>query len=146
MEKISLSKSNYNTFVITSLTSIVILLSGFLNPSNGQDAGKSDDEIFTKVDIQPTYPGGYDSLMNFIRTHLHYPKVAVENKMEGTVYVSFIIEKNGEISNGKIVKGIGYPCDEEAVRVIMLQPAWIPGKEKGKTVRVRMVMPIKFNL
>ena len=75
-----------------------------------------------------------------------YPAAALEKGIEGTVYIAFIVEKDGSITNAKVIKGIGKPCDMEALRVIRAMPKWIPGTQKGNPVRVQFNMPIKFKL
>lgn len=109
---------------------------------------KKDDTLtpYSVVEQMPEFPGGEDSLRIFIRRTIKYPDLARESSVEGTVYINFIIEKDGSVSNPKILRGIGSGCDEEAIRVIKLMPKWIPGKQYGKTVRVQYNLPIKFKL
>ena len=101
---------------------------------------------FSIVEQMPEFPGGEDSLRNFIRRTIKYPDSAKESKVEGTVYVNFTIEKDGNISNPRILRGIGSGYDEETLRVIKLMPKWIPGEENGQTVRVQYNLPVKFKL
>jgi TonB family protein len=110
------------------------------------DVEKDTNAPFIVVEQMPEFPGGEDSLRNFIRRTIKYPDLARESSVEGTVYINFIIEKDGSVSNPKILRGIGSGCDEEAIRVIKLMPRWIPGKQNGKTVRVQYNLPIKFKL
>ena len=110
------------------------------------DVEKDTNAPFIVVEQMPEFPGGDDSLRNFIRRTIKYPDLARESSVEGTVYINFIIEKDGSVSNPKILRGIGSGCDEEAIRVIKLMPRWIPGKQNGKTVRVQYNLPIKFKL
>ncbi len=103
-----------------------------------------DDTLtpYSVVEQMPEFPGGEDSLIFFLQNKIQYP----QDDAQGTVYVNFIIEKDGIVSNPRILRGIGSACDEEAIRVIKLMPKWIPGKQNGKTVRVQYNLPIKFKL
>lgn len=106
----------------------------------------SDKIIYTVVEEMPEYPGGDEARIFFLVTHLIYPKFAVEKGIQGTVYVSFIVESDGSLSNITILRGVGGGLDEEAVRVIKLMPKWIPGKCDGTPVRVQFNMPLRFTL
>jgi protein TonB len=75
-----------------------------------------------------------------------YPKEAIDAGIEGKVFVEFYIEKDGTVSDAKVLRGIGYGCDEEALRVVGLMPKWFPGKQRGQAVRVRYTLPINFKL
>lgn len=94
----------------------------------------------------PQYPGGEKARTKYMIGAVKYPTEAKEKGIEGVVYISFIVEKNGTITNVKVVKGIGGGCDEEALRVTKEMPKWLPGKNKGKPVRVQMTIPMKFAL
>jgi periplasmic protein TonB len=101
---------------------------------------------FLKVESMPSFPGGEYERRKFLAENLKYPQMAKESGIQGKVYVSFVIEPDGSITNVEILRGIGGGCDEELVRVIKLMPKWIPGKQRGKAVRVQYNMPIKFTL
>lgn len=103
-------------------------------------------ETFTLVEEQPEFVGGMDGFYRFVAGEVMYPREARVNGVEGKVYVQFVVEKDGSLSSVEAVKGIGFGCDEEAVRVIKKSPAFNPGKQRGKPVRVRMVMPISFQI
>ncbi|MEX1238784.1 MAG: M56 family metallopeptidase [Cyclobacteriaceae bacterium] len=105
-----------------------------------------EDKIFTVVEEQPEFPGGYDSMMVFIKQNLRYPTSARMQGIEGTVYVSFIVGKDGTVYDEKLIRGISPEADAEALRVMELSPAWIPGKQNKEAVSVRFVLPIKFRL
>ncbi len=107
---------------------------------------QSDEETFVLVEQQPSYVGGVDAMFEFIKANLIYPAKARELSIEGVVFARFIVEKDGSLSNIKILRGIGGGCDEEAFRVIKLMPNWNPGKQKGNAVRVEFSLPIKFKL
>jgi protein TonB len=104
------------------------------------------DEIFTIVENQPMPKGGYKAFYDYVGANLKYPASASRMGIEGRVFVEFIVEKDGSLTDIKVVKGIGGGCDEEAIRVISGAPKWNPGKQRGNAVRVRMVMPIMFKL
>jgi TonB family protein len=113
---------------------------------NANLAADTIPEIFTIVEDMPVYEGGDDARNKFLADNLIYPELATRYKIQGTVYVSFIVERNGAVSNVKILRGIGGGCDEEAVRVVKLLNKWNPGRQNGKTVRVLFNMPIYFKL
>ena len=94
----------------------------------------------------PEFPGGRDSLNKFLIKNIKYPVQAKEDNIQGTVYVSFVVSSLGEINNIKILRGIGFGCDEEAIRVVKKMPIWKPGKQNGKEVSVIFNLPVNFNL
>lgn len=106
----------------------------------------NQDPVFTIVETTPVYPGGQEALMSLIKDNLVYPIEAKEKEVEGTVYASFIIEKDGSVSDIKIIKSIGSGCDEEVLRVLNLMKKWEPGKQNGKYVRVQFNLPVKFSM
>jgi len=105
-----------------------------------------DDETFVIVEDPPLFPGGDIGRMNFLQNNIRYPKEARNMGIQGTVYVSYVIDKTGEVTDIRILRGIGGGCDEEAIRVVKLMPKWKPGTQKGNPVRVRFNMPIKFTV
>ncbi len=104
------------------------------------------NEVYTVVEKQPSYPGGTDGYRDFLLANIKYPEEAVKKGVTGTVYVTFVVQKDGSIANVKVLRGIGTGCDEEAVRVVRLMPKWNPGEQKGKPVDVQYNLPIKFIL
>jgi len=107
---------------------------------------EKEEEIFVFVEDQPGYPGGDEARLKYLRDNIKYPEMAKESGIQGTVYVTFVVEKDGRISNVKILRGIGGGCDEEAMRVIKGMPKWKPGKQRGRPVRAQFNMPIRFIL
>lgn len=105
-----------------------------------------DNEIFIAVDQQPEFSGGYEAMMAFIKQNMHYPANARRMKIEGTVHVSFVVSKTGTISDVKVLRGIMSECDREAERVVGIMPPWKPGKQNGRNVNVRFILPLKFRL
>lgn len=104
------------------------------------------DEIFTIVEDQPEFPGGMQAFYSYVGKKMKYPSQARRMGIEGRVYLEFIVDKDGSVTNVRSVKGIGAGCDEEAVRVMKTVPKFKPGKQRGRPVKVKMVMPIYFKL
>jgi len=104
------------------------------------------DQIFLVVEETAAPPGGMPAFYDFVSKKLKYPAQARRMGIEGKVFVEFVIERDGTITDVKAIKGIGAGCDEEAVRVLQSAPKWKPGKQRGKPVRQRMVLPIAFKL
>ena len=111
-----------------------------------QNKKTANDKVYEKVEVMPEFPGGDQAMMDFVAKNVVYPQEARDKEISGRVMVGFIVEKDGSISDAKVVKGIGGGCDEEAVRVVKAMPKWKPGKEKGKPVRVSFMMPFAFKL
>lgn len=105
-----------------------------------------DTTIYTTVEKMPTFPGGEFKMYEFLAMNIRYPQRAREDGYSGTVYVRFIVEPDGTITNIEVAKGVGGGCSEEAVRVVKLMPKWIPGEAFGKKVRVTYTLPINFRL
>ena len=105
-----------------------------------------ETEIFTVVEENPTFPGGDEARIQFLTSNMKYPTMARESGIQGKVYVTFVVEKDGRVTDVKILRGIGGGCDEEAVRVVKAMPRWNPGKQRGKSVRVQFTLPIQFTL
>jgi protein TonB len=105
-----------------------------------------EQEIFQIVEEMPSFPGGEAKLMEFVAKNIKYPQIARETGIQGRVFVGFVVEPDGSISNVKLLRGIGGGCDEEAMRVIKSLPKWKPGKQRGKAVRVSYQIPVFFKL
>ena len=104
------------------------------------------DEVFTIVEDQPAFPGGNAAFYKFVASNMTYPAQARRMGIEGRVFVQFVVDKDGSVTEVKAVKGIGAGCDREAERVLNSSPKWTPGKQRGRSVKVRMVLPIIFKL
>ena len=104
------------------------------------------DEVFTIVEDQPAFPGGTSAFYKFVGDNMTYPSQARRMGIEGRVFIQFVVDKDGSVTEVKAVKGIGAGCDEEAERVLKSSPKWTPGKQRGRSVKVRMVLPIIFKL
>jgi periplasmic protein TonB len=100
--------------------------------------------LFTIVEESASPVGGINAFNEFISKNIRYPNQAKRMDIQGKVFVEFIVERDGSITNIKTLKGIGGGCDEEAVRVLGLAPKWTPGKQRGRPVRQKMVLPISF--
>ena len=103
-----------------------------------------NDSIYTFIEQMPMFRGGKKALFDYLRKNLKYPEQAKKRGIQGRVFVNFIVETDGSITNAKVLKGIGYGCDKEALRVVNAMPKWIPGKHQGKYVRFSFNIPIKF--
>jgi protein TonB len=98
------------------------------------------------VENQPAPVGGYEAFYKYIGKNIKYPDQARRMGVEGKVFVQFVVDKDGSITDVQVLKGIGSGCDEEAIRVVKSAPKWTPGKQRGRPVRVRMSVPIAFKL
>lgn len=105
-----------------------------------------EEEIFTVVESMPEFPGGEAAMRVFLGKNLKYPELANQAGISGKVYVSFVVEKDGSITDVKLLRGIGGGCDEEALRVVSKMPKWKPGLQRSHAVRVHFVLDIKFTL
>lgn len=105
-----------------------------------------DEEPFVRVEQQPEFPGGLSALTEFLRKNLRYPAEASQSGASGRVYVEFVVRADGSIDRAQVQKGIGFGCDEEALRVVRLMPKWKPGKQSGRAVPAKFTLPIVFAL
>jgi protein TonB len=100
--------------------------------------------VYKEVEQMPEFPGGLKGLQQYLSSNLKYPRAAKRAKVTGTVFVGFVVDRNGLIKDAQVLKGIGYGCDEEVQRVVMAMPAWKPGVQDGQTVAVRYALPVQF--
>ena len=105
-----------------------------------------EQKIFDVVEEMPAFPGGEAKLMEYVAKNIKYPQIARETGIQGRVFVGFVVEPDGSISNVKLLRGLGGGCDEEAVRIVKSMPKWKPGKQHGKLVRVSYTLPVLFRL
>ena len=105
---------------------------------------KKEETIFVSVEQMPEIPGGKEELFKFISNNLKYPDMVGD--FEGRVIVQFVVEKDGSISDIKVIRSLHPEYDKEAMRVIKLMPKWLPGNQRGKAVRVSYILPIVFKL
>ena len=106
----------------------------------------SQPDVFDEVDEMPQFPGGMAGLMQYLSTNVRYPEDAKESGAQGRVIVSFIVEKDGSISNARVTKPTYSSLDDEALRVVSAMPKWVPGKQNGEAVRVKYAVPVTFRL
>lgn len=106
----------------------------------------TNDTILDVADKMPEYPGGINAMFSFIHKNMHYPAIAQENGIQGTVYIRFVVTKTGTVDKVEVVRSLDPACDKEAVRVVSLLERWIPGQKNGKNVNVYFTLPIKFKL
>jgi periplasmic protein TonB len=115
-----------------------------------QNYEEEEEEVepidFAVVEDKPLFPGGDAALMSFIANNTKYPEIAKENGIQGRVFVQFIIDEKGKVTNVKIARGVDPYLDQEALRVVKLIPDWKPGKQRGKAVPVNFIVPINFRL
>lgn len=107
---------------------------------------QDEDPVCSEVDTPPSFPGGMSELMHFLSKNLKYPEQSAKNSIQGRVVVSFIVEKDGRLTNIQVEKSVAPELDAEAVRVISVMPKWNPGKQKGKTVRTSVTQPVRFRV
>ena len=102
--------------------------------------------MYDVVEQMPNFPGGYQKMHEFIEKNLHYPKECAENGIQGRVIIDFVVERSGKLTNIRVVKSVNPALDKEALRIVNLMPKWIPGRQSDKTVRVKYIIPITFQL
>lgn len=114
--------------------------------TKSQKSEQTQEKVYDKVDQMPEFPGGQSELINFMIESISYPAEAKKNGTQGKVFVSFVVGKTGAISGAEILRAVDPLLDAEALRVVNSMPKWTPGKEKGKDVAVKYVLPINFAL
>ena len=107
---------------------------------------EEEQTIFIVVEESASFPGGIQEMMNFIKNNLKYPQQARETGTQGKVFVSFVVERDGSLTDVKVLRDIGSGCGEEAVRVVKSMPKWKPAKQRGKPVRMQFNLPVAFTL
>jgi protein TonB len=121
----------------------------FIDLNSGIGAFDLPPEDTTRIlliaEVQPKPVGGYESYYGQLSKNLKYPRQAIRQHVDGRVYVEFVVDRNGTVSQVKVIKGIGAGCDEEAMRVLTLTK-WEPGKQRGRPVNVRMIIPVIFKV
>ena len=157
-----LHNDNTMNLLITTALSLTVFLSGSLysqNDATNKDKQKTiktdtttsalsstneEEHIYTIVEDMPQFPGGKEALKAYFKENLVIPDAARDAKKQGTVYVTFVVDKSGKATDAKILSGIGYGCNEEAIRAVLAMPNWRPGKQKGRLVKVQYNLPVKF--
>lgn len=106
----------------------------------------TQDQVFTIVENMPAFPGGEEAMFKYLGQNIKYPETAVNAGIQGTVYLTFVVDTNGSIRDAHVLRGIGGGCDEEALRVVNGMPLWVPGMQRGKAVKVQYNLPIRFTM
>lgn len=137
-------KTNYLFFIL------LLLIPGSFKAQEPitKDSNSINEEeiIYTITETNPEFPGGDKVMYQYLGKNMRYPSEAQDKNVQGMVYISFVVEKDGSITGVRCLKGIGSGCDEEAMRVVKSMPNWIPGMQDGEIVRVRFNLPIAFKL
>jgi periplasmic protein TonB len=115
-------------------------------PVIAAEQSEDDNEVFVIVEDMPEFPGGEQALRNWISTNVKYPPIAAENGVQGRVFVTFVVDRDGRVINARIARGVDPSLDQEALRVVNGLPPWKPGQQRGKPVRVSYTVPINFQL
>ena len=135
-------KTRKNVSLKVALMMLVLLFSFMTSTAQT----KKNDMLFSVVEVMPQYPGGQIAMLKYIMENIKYPEQAMKKGIQGRVVVSFIVEKDGRVSNVRLLRSVESSLDKEAVRVVKSMPKWSPGKQNGKPVRVRFNVPVMFKL
>lgn len=135
-------KTRKNVSLKVALMMFVLLFSFMTSTAQT----KKNNMVFDVVEVMPQYPGGQIAMLKYIMENIKYPEQAMKEGIQGRVTVSFIVEKDGSISNVRPVLSVHPLLNKEAVRVVKSMPKWSPGKQKGKPVRVQFNVPVMFKL
>lgn len=125
---------------------IVVLVAMQITVVAQTTSSLQDDSVYTEIEKMPEFKGGREAMYKTINQNIYYPPIARRAEVQGTSWVSFIVEKDGTISDVKIQESLSKETDEEAMRVVSLLTTWIPGEVNGQPVRVRTALPIKYKL
>lgn len=135
-------KTRKNVSLKVALMMLVLLFS--FTTSTAQT--KKNNMVYDVVEVMPQFPGGQIAMLKYIMENIKYPKQIMEEGIQGRVTVSFIVEKDGRVSNVRLLRSVQPSLDKEAIRVVKSMPKWTPGKQNGKPVRVRFNLPVMFKL
>jgi len=127
---------------------IIVAPEAVAAPSKGVvvEAAPEPEKVFTVVEQQPEFPGGTTEMYKYLSKNIKYPSAASRANVSGRVFLSFVVNTDGSIQDVSVLKGLGFGCDEEAIRVVKAMPKWKPGKQSGRAVRVKYNLPINFQL
>lgn len=131
-------------FVLALLLSAHTAMHAQSNQNTERNA--SDEKIFDVVEQPPSFPGGQAALMSYLSKSVKYPQEALKDNVQGRVIVGFIVEKDGSVSNAKIIRSVDSALDKEAIRIVMSMPKWTPGRQNGRNVRTKYNVPVNFKL
>lgn len=110
------------------------------------EAAPAEEKIFTAVEQNPEFPGGPAEMYKYLAKNIRYPGAASRANIQGRVFLQFVVNTDGSITDVSVVKGVGFGCDEEAMRVVKGMPKWKPGRQSGRAVRVKYTLPVNFQL
>jgi protein TonB len=134
------------TLLITVALFAACSLAKAQQPLSSVEVQVDSNRIFLTVEKAPGFPGGQEGFIHFLIKTVRYPASGVENRIQGRVWLTFVVEKDGSLTDIKIAKGVSKDIDAEAVRVMKASPKWAPGMQNGKPVRVMYPMPVNFDL
>jgi len=135
-------KTRKNVSLKVALMMLVLLFSFMTSTAQT----KKNNMVYDVVEVMPQYPGGQIAMLKYIMENIKYPKQIMEEGIQGRVTVRFIVEKDGRVSNVRLLRSVQPSLDKEAIRVVKSMPKWTPGKHNGKPVRVRFNLPVMFKL
>ena len=135
-------KTRKNVSLKVALMMLVLLFSFMTSTAQT----KKNNMVYDVVEVMPQFPGGQIAMLKYIMENIKYPKQIMEEGIQGRVTVSFIVEKDGRVSNVRLLRSVQSALDKEAIRVVKSMPKWTPGKHNGKPVRVRFNLPVMFKL
>src|SRR5690606_29104921 len=129
-------------------TELIIAPEAISAPGKGEviEAAPVEEQIFTAVEQNPEFPGGPAEMYKYLSKNIRYPGAASRANIQGRVFLQFVVNTDGSITDVEVVKGVGFGCDEEAVRVVKSMPKWKPGRQSGRAVRVKYTLPVNFQL
>lgn len=127
---------------------IIIAPEAIAAPGKGAvvEAAPVEEKVFTVVEQNPEFPGGQSEMYKYLSKNMRYPSQASRANVSGKVFLTFVVNTDGSIQDVSVLKGLGFGCDEEAMRVVKAMPKWKPGKQSGRSVRVKFNLPISFQL
>ncbi len=132
---------------LLKITFIFAFLFTFISvDAQTEQVDTTNQETFVIVETHPEYPGGNQARLSFLAKKIHYPLDAIESGIQGTVYIQFIVEKDGSVTNAKVIRGVSPSIDKAALKAVKQMPKWKPGTQDGKAVRAQFNMPVKFML
>jgi len=133
-------------FIIDVEASAATEVREFARVEVAQEEEIAEEQIFVVVEEMPSFPGGEEARLRFLSDNIRYPQMAREAGIQGSVFITFVVERDGSVTDVRITRGIGGGTDEEAIRVVRKMPRWTPGRQRGQPVRVQFTMPIRFVL
>jgi len=133
-------------FIIDVEASAATEVREFARIEVAQEEEIAEEQIFVVVEEAPSFPGGEEARLRFLSDNIRYPQMAREAGIQGSVFITFVVERDGSVTDVRITRGIGGGTDEEAIRVVRKMPRWTPGRQRGQPVRVQFTMPIRFVL